>query len=59
MTAILHILTKPDDTLAQSVIAAQTMLSDAVVETVDLTQPTPDYDALVEKIFRANSVEVW
>jgi hypothetical protein len=59
MTAILHILTQPPDDLVISLLAAQTRQADVQVETVDLTQPDPDYDALVEKIFAADSVEVW
>jgi hypothetical protein len=59
MTLILHILTKPSDDLVRSVLAEQTRQAGLRVETVDLTQPDPDYDALVEKIFTADSVEVW
>ena len=59
MAAILHILTKPDDALAQTIMAAQAAQPDNRVETVDLTQPHPDYAALVEKIFAADSVAVW
>jgi len=29
------------------------------VETVDLTQPEPDYKALLGKIFEADSIETW
>ena len=29
------------------------------VEAVDLTLPEPDYKALLEKIFQAESVESW
>jgi hypothetical protein len=59
MPAILHILTKPDDVLAQAVIAEQQHQGEANVEVVDLTRPAPDYETLVEKIFSADSVEVW
>ena len=59
MTTILHILTQSEDALAPGIIAAQTRLPECAVETVDLTQPKPDYEALVEKIFRADSVAVW
>ena len=59
MPAILHILTQPADSLTQEIISRQTHLSGAKVEVVDLTQPDPDYTALLEKIFSADSVEVW
>ena len=59
MTRILHILTKPEDTLVQAVMADQQRLPDVTLETVDLTTPEPDYGALVEKIFEADSVQVW
>ena len=59
MRAILHILTRPEDELTHTVIAAQRALPDTAVETVELTGPAPDYDAVVEKIFTADSVQVW
>ena len=57
MARILHILTKPDDSLAAEVIARQTAVN--TVEIVDLREPEPDYAALLEKIFSAESVQVW
>ena len=59
MRAILHILTQAEDELARAVIAAQRAWPETSVETVELTAATPDYDALVEKVFTADSVEVW
>lgn len=59
MRAILHILTRPEDELIQAVIAGQRALPDTAVETIELTGPAPDYDAAVEKIFTADSVQVW
>ena len=59
MRSLLHILTRPEDELTRTVIAAQRGLSDTTVETVELTGPAPDYDAVVEKIFTADSVQVW
>jgi hypothetical protein len=59
MRAILHILTKPEDSLARDVIASQKELPDCNVETVDLSSPDVDYSELLEKIFAAHSVEVW
>jgi hypothetical protein len=59
MRTVLHILTRPEDALARAVIGCQASEPDLAVEVVDLTQPRPDYDALVEKIFAADSVGVW
>jgi hypothetical protein len=59
MPTVLHILTQSQDALPQSFLAAQ-QASDLVrVEVVDLTQPDPDYDNLLERIFAADSVAVW
>jgi hypothetical protein len=59
MAILLHILTKPDDTLARELVSAQSAQPENRVEVVDLTQPQPDYTVLVEKIFAADSVAVW
>ena len=59
MHAILHILTHPEDELSRLVIAGQRALPDTTVEVADLTVDAPDYDAVVEKIFAADSVQVW
>ncbi len=58
MPAILHILTRAEDSLARRVISLQSQPGVNVV-TVDLTRPDPDYADLLEKIFKADSVEVW
>ncbi len=59
MRRVLHILTKPDDALAQTLVSLQENTAAHQVEVVDLTQPKPDYEALLEKIFAADSVESW
>ena len=59
MRAVLHVITKPEDTFAREIISRQTSQRDAKVEVVDLTQPEPDYAALLMKIFAADSVTVW
>ena len=59
MRRILHILTRQDATLAHELIQHQRALTDCTVDVVELSQPEPDYEALVEKIFAADSVEVW
>ena len=59
MGRVLHILTRPDDALAPQLMARQKNSADHQVEAVDLTLPEPDYKALLEKIFTAESVESW
>ena len=59
MSVILHILTQSEDSLAREIITRQKDLPDCTVETVDLRSPEVDYPALLEKIFAADSVEVW
>ena len=59
MRAILHILTRPEDELTRELIAQQRQRPETKVETFDLRGPGPDYSALVEKIFAADSVAVF
>jgi hypothetical protein len=59
MRTILHILTRTEDELAQELIAKQRALPETKVEVVELIAPAPDYEVLIEKIFAADSVEVW
>ena len=59
MKRLLHILTMPDDNLAETVINSHRQLQDREVMVVDLTDGAPDYDALLEEIFAADSVQVW
>lgn len=59
MPILLHILTNESETLAREIISHQRELTDCRVEVVDLTQPEPDYEALLEKIFAADSIQVW
>ncbi len=59
MRSVLHILTRPDDALARVLIAQQQNAVENKVEEVDLTQPEPDYKALLEKIFAADSIASW
>jgi len=59
MRTILHILTRPEDELAHDLMERQRALPATMIEVVELTHHDPDYDALVERIFAAQSVEVW
>jgi hypothetical protein len=56
---VLHILTKPDDTLASIIVGHQAGLEDIRVEVADLTRPDADYEQLVERVFAADSIQVW
>ena len=59
MRVVLHILTRPDDALAQEIIAKQREQSGQKVNVVDLTAAEPDYARLLQEIFAADSVAVW
>jgi len=59
MRVVLHILTRPNDRLAQEVIARQREQQDQEVNVVDLTAAEPDYARLIQEIFAADSAAVW
>ena len=59
MKKILHIRTKRDDPLAATTIAEQQKQTEVTIQTFDLTQPKPDYDDLLKKIFEADAVHIW
>jgi hypothetical protein len=59
MRQILHIATKPNDDLARTMLENARSLSNTKVEVVELTMAHPDYNHLVEKIFAADSIQVW
>lgn len=58
MAQVLHIITRSNDPLSREVIVKQGTQVDEV-EVVDLSEGTPDYKQLAEKIFKADSVQVW
>ena len=59
MRTILHILTRTDDALATEIIALHRENSETKIEVFDLTAGEPEYPSLLEKIFEADSVQVW
>jgi hypothetical protein len=59
MRRVLHILTRPGDTLGPEIIARQKNGLEIQVEVVDLRTAQPDYKELLEKIFDADSIETW
>jgi len=58
MRTILHIVTRAEDALSRDIIDRQRELADVQIDVVELTACAPDYDALVQKIFAADSIEV-
>lgn len=59
MRQLLHIVTKPDDVLARTMLENEQSLPNTRVDVIDLTKRNPDYNQLVEKIFTADSIQVW
>ena len=59
MRRILHIVTIPDDGLAEKIISLQRSRRDQDVKVADLTVPDPDYRGLLEEIFASDSIQVW
>lgn len=59
MPAILHIITQPEEPLSRELIRKQSAKQENTVEVFDLNQPSPDYKQLLEKVFAADSIEVW
>lgn len=59
MRRVLHIVTASADPAEAGIIAAQRKLPNHEVRVCDLTQPEPDYRALLEEIFAADSIAVW
>ena len=59
MPILLHILTEPSDALVTELIAKQQAKPENQIDVVDLTKPDADYKKLLEKIFAADSVQVW
>jgi len=55
----LHILTRPADPLVVSLLEAERAAGEVELTVTDLTQPDPDYAALVEQVFAADSVVTW
>ena len=59
MKNLLHILTEPGDALTAEIIAKQKAQPENKIDVVDLTQADADYKKLLEKIFAADSIQVW
>lgn len=59
MPTQLHILSRPADELVTTLLERERAAGQTQVEVVDLTQPNPDYGALVDRVFAADSVVTW
>ena len=59
MSRTLHLLTREIDEVANEVISRQREQAGVKVEVMDLTHVDPDYAALLELVFTADSVAVW
>jgi hypothetical protein len=59
MPKLLHILTRPKDELFNRLLQVQESQPNFEVVVVDLTAPEPDYEALVRKVFEADSIATW
>lgn len=58
MRRVLHIIIRPDDSLAGEIIRRQ-QEGGCEIEINDLTKAGPDYKNLLQEIFAADSVECW
>lgn len=59
MTRILHILTRPSEPVIDRLIQDQRQHPDHEIVVVSLSSATPDYDHLLEEVFRADSIASW
>ncbi len=59
MRTILHIQSDTTDARAEAVIDLQSRQPDVRVDKFDLRVADPDYSALLDHIFAADSVAVW
>ena len=59
MRHVLHIFDSRHAPLNPEVVQEQIKLPECRIELFDLNQPNADYDALLDKIFSADSVDVW
>ncbi len=59
MKNLLHILTTENDLLGGKIIDHQKSQPENQVEVVNLTEENSDYKILLQKIFAADSVQVW
>ena len=56
---ILHLLTRPEDSIAREVIQHQKSNPELTLLIIDLNTRDPDYSAVVTAVFDSDSVQVW
>ena len=59
MPLILQIVTQTDDHFASAVMEEEQKQAGAEVRKFDLTGSEPDYDRLLEELFKADAIHVW
>jgi len=59
MPLILQIVTQTDDHFAIDVMEEEQKQAGAEVRKFDLTASEPDYDRLLEELFKADAIHVW
>lgn len=59
MRTVLHIITRQQDPLAEQIIEKQRGLAETQINVTKLPETGADYEALLDQIFAADSVEVW
>ena len=59
MRQVLLVLTQSVEPLNDIVTQVERTLPETRVEVADLTVESPDYEALLAGVFRADSVQVW
>ena len=59
MRTILHIQSDTTDARAEAVIDLQSRQPDVRLDKFDLRVADPDYSALLDRLFAADSVAVW
>lgn len=56
---ILHIMTRPFDEVSEMIVHAQQQDQRSVVQVISLAEELPDYNALLDAAFAADSIHVW
>ena len=59
MPVLLQITTQAHDPFARAVIEEERKHSEVELRKFDLTESAPNYDRLLEEIFRADAVHIW
>ena len=59
MKSNLHILTRPEDSLAAEIIRRQQADAGLEIRVIDLTKAEVSYEALIQEIFQAESLALW